>query len=294
MTARYERFYEKLFPLGQGTDTEVYCVRQKYPHGTGSFPLTERTYACKTSGQIKRLEREARFLQAARHPLFPKWHDYWEAGGKGYLVMEYISGSTLEKLLKQRGSFPQKKALCIALELAAGLASLHGRTPPLLYLDLKPANILIQDTGKVRLVDFGTVCLLSGRAEAAGTPGYAAPEVLRTEAFSERTDVYSLGKVLHYMLTGKDPCLPPYEAAPIRVYDRKLWRGPEQTVCAALQEDAAARVPDMREFMRQLAVYVTGTPKQIFCRELSLHFQKPEARKALLYEKNIYKSTYFP
>lgn len=271
--------YEVMSRIGQGTFAEVYELMEK---------ATGKHYAGKVSNRMELLEQEGLLMKKIEHPLFPKWHDYWQDEEEACLIMEYIRGSSLADLLERRGRISQRSAVRIAIELADGLAWLHECSPSVFYRDLKPANIMIEESGRVRLIDLGAAG--SQSQVRAGTAGYAAPEMFEAGEQSIASDIYSLGKVLHYMLTGKNPGRLPYEAEPVRAYDRRLWRGLEQIVKNCLVPYPEGRIPGMRELIRQMTVYHERSSFEIFCREAEFLLKtigKPEYQ----YEKNVWKAS---
>ena len=179
--------------LGRGAFAEVYLVEDS----------AGRKYACKVSRRADLLEREARFQRAAAHPLFPAFYDYWREE-KGYLLMEYVQGENLEEILRRRGPFSDRKAAEIGCRLAEGLKYLHEGREPLLFRDVKPANVMMTPEGDVKLVDFGCVCPLGENADMAGSPGFGAPEQFLPEGVQTvRADVYGLGRTLQEIAGGK-------------------------------------------------------------------------------------------
>src|SRR5690606_24040533 len=120
--------------------------------------------------------------------------------GHTFLSMEYVDGEDLSSLLRRIGHFPEARALEIARQICAGLASAHERG--VIHRDLKPANIMVDGTGRVRITDFG-LAGVSGEALRAGTPAYMAPEQLAGGDVTARSDIYSLGLVLYEIFTGR-------------------------------------------------------------------------------------------
>ncbi len=165
------------------------------------------------------IEESIQLLKKLRHPGLPLVLDVIRAEQQILIIMEYMEGETLQKLLeerKERGQkFSPEEALKIGREICEILAYLHTEPEPLLYRDLKPDNILIQPDGSAALVDLGTVCLLQHgefrQTVSSGTPGYAAPEQYRQrEGQGPSADLYSLGAVLHQLLTGINPADHPF------------------------------------------------------------------------------------
>ncbi len=239
-----EAGYESPSFIGGGAFARVYRCRDRH---------TGERHACKVSGQPARLRQEAALLRQIRHPLFPMYHGYIQEGGHGCLAMEYIEGSSLGELLGRRGRMTQMQAVRIGLALSEGLRALHERNEPLFFRDLKPENIMVCQDGSVKLLDLGCACAAGeSRLSRAGTPGYAAPEQLKEGGEAGTySDVYGWGKVMHYMLTGKDPCVPPYIPGRIRSYDRCLDKDLSWLLEECLRQDFRDR-PDMRTVQYRL------------------------------------------
>lgn len=271
--------YRVRFLTGKGATAVVYCVTEEN---------TGRDYACKISDRMEWIAQEADLLKKLRHPLFPAWKDYWEDGNLGCLVMEFMNGSSLEEHLTRRGSFSQRETVRTALELADGLGYLHERKQPVIYRDLKPANIMIQPDGRIRVMDLGAAAIKKGWR--AGTPGYAAPELLGEGRPQPASDVYTLGMVMHHMLTGHNPCLCPEEILPVRSYCPEISLGLEDIVWRCTREMPEERIPGMRELIRELGLYHNRTGFQIACQELK--WLTGRKRKQVIYEKNVWESVH--
>jgi serine/threonine protein kinase len=155
--------------------------------------------------------REVALLSHLKHHCLPRIYEHFTQGQCWYLVMEYIQGQTLEEALKRapRGSFSLRKTRKIGLALIQVLDYLHTQKPPIIFRDVKPANIMLTRTGRIYLVDFGIARRFSpGKKRdtgALGSPGYAAPEQYGTAQTDARTDIYGLGATLQTLLTGRDP-----------------------------------------------------------------------------------------
>ncbi len=161
----------------------------------------------------QRFAEETRLLSTLRHRGLPTLLDsFCEKDSSSspiahYLVMTYIEGSDLETAIKERGQkfFHVEEALGITSQILDILSYLHSQTPPVIYRDLSPRNLMVHQ-GTVVLVDFGIARVFEPhlKGTAIGTPGYAAPEQYRGAA-EPRSDIFSLGVLLHYLLTGTDP-----------------------------------------------------------------------------------------
>jgi len=155
---------------------------------------------------LERLRSEVRMARQVSHPNVCRVYDLGEAEGQMFLSMEFIDGEDLASLLRRIGHLPHPKALEIARKLCAGLAAAHEKG--VIHRDFKPANIMIDGRGQVLITDFG----LAAAAEQvnatdirSGTPAYMAPEQLKGEEVTPRSDIYALGLVLYEMFTGRHP-----------------------------------------------------------------------------------------
>ena len=148
--------------------------------------------------QVGLLMDEVRMARKVSHPNVCRVWDIGETDGHHYVSMEYVDGEDLASLLRRIGRLPRDKAVEIARQLCAALAAAHDEG--VLHRDLKPANIMLDGRGRVKLTDFGLAAVAEVRA---GTPIYMAPEQLVGEEVSAKSDVYSLGLVLHELFTGK-------------------------------------------------------------------------------------------
>lgn len=170
---------------------------------------------------------EARTLTKLRHPRLPTIVDIIETERAYLIVMEYITGESLDKVLRQHGAQPVELVIKWGIQLCDVLQYLHTQQPAIIYRDMKPANIILKPDGNIALIDFGLAREFKydnvSDTSNLGTRGYAAPEQydpnMQTDA---RTDIYSLGVTLYYLVTGRDPCLPPYGISSVRTYDPTL------------------------------------------------------------------------
>lgn len=273
--------------IGEGAFSKVYRVRRRRDH---------KILACKVSGDQIQWKRESCLLwrlKASGHPMFPEIYDSWQEKGVCYLVMEYIPGTGLDRLMRQQGRLSQKQAVAIGRKLAEGLVFLEEREG-MLYRDLKPENIMLHTDGRIKLLDFGCVCSVRRREEdgmslgagRAGTPGYAAPEQFAEEAaVGAYSDVYAFGRLLHFLVTGDNPCMPPACKPPIRSYDHRLGRRLEILLEECVREDCLERLPDMRCVLRRLEKLAQpGTWSYVLQEGCTLLGRR---KTAFLYEKNI-------
>jgi serine/threonine protein kinase len=252
-------------------------------------PMIGRTVAIKlfpselASGEGReRFIKEARVVGQISHPSIVALHDMGieESTSTPYLVMEYVEGQPLERLL-DKGSIPYPRACAWTAEVASALAVAHRKG--IIHGDVKPANILISEEGRVKLTDFGMARLASRDSVDSpllGTPAYWCPEQILGKPQDARSDIFSLGVVLYEMITGNRPfdsdslqgiCsrvlsstpLPPSHTNP------SLPAGLNELVAACLAKDPAHRsnsaddlADDLYAFARRKSVAQQPMPPQ--------------------------------
>jgi eukaryotic-like serine/threonine-protein kinase len=158
---------------------------------------------------IEDFERESQLLASLDHPAIPTIYDYFVFEGCYYLVMKYINGGDLSGRLKDaaEGFIDERTVTQWGIEICDVLGYLHQREPPIIYRDMKPANVMLDERGRIQLVDFGIarfVAPTQKNVTAIGTMGYAPPELFAGRV-EPRSDLYSLGATMFHLLTGRDP-----------------------------------------------------------------------------------------
>jgi serine/threonine protein kinase len=204
--------------------------------------------------------READTLAQLKHPAIPAITDRFDDQNRHYLVMEYIEGRNLEEELAARGGpLPEGLIIDIARQLCDVLAYLHGSTPPVIYRDMKPSNVMLTPRGRVVLIDFGIARLFKSARKGTmiGTLGFAPPEQYQG-AVDPRSDIYSLGATLHYALTGRDPeKFPPFSFPPVRDLRPEVSTNLAGSIDRALAYQADARPANIQDF-REMLLYGKG------------------------------------
>lgn len=170
---------------------------------------------------------EAQILSGLNHPSLPRVVDFFQENGRHYLVMDYVEGTTLEQVL-EKGPLSAGEVIRLGVQMCEALEYLHGQAQPVIFRDLKPANIILTRSGKPMLVDFGIARVFRQGAgndtRALGTPGYAAPEQYGRGQSDHRTDLYALGATLHHCLSGSDPGESPFQFASLENVSEELNR----------------------------------------------------------------------
>lgn len=200
---------------------------------------------------------EANMMKKLDHPCLPRIVDIINHDNVIYVVMDYIEGEPLSKVLQQEGAQPQEVVLEWAESLCGVLDYLHNQTPPIIYRDMKPANVMLQPNGNVKLIDFGIAREYKEfnleDTVSLGTKGYAAPEQFGGRGQTDRrTDIYCLGVTLYHLLTGHNPCDPPYELYPIRHWNPNLSAGLENIIIKCTQLNPEDRFDSCAELLYAL------------------------------------------
>jgi len=235
--------YRIISLLGRGGMGEVYRATDL----TLSQPVALKFLPDSGPDHLRALERfhsEVRIARQVSHPNVCRVYDVGEADGMPYISMEYVDGEDLASLLQRIGRLPADKALEIARKICAGVAAAHDKG--VIHRDLKPANIMLDRRGNVVVMDFGLAAVadeLRGAEARSGTPAYMAPEQLRGEQVTARSDIYALGMLLYEIFTGKRA----YEAATMA----ELIRMQEGAQITSMSSIAAEIDPTVEKAIRR-------------------------------------------
>lgn len=225
---------------------------------------------------VKQFQSEARFLANLDHPNLVQVTDFFVEGDKHYLVMAYVAGQTLQQKLRARGrAFPWGQVREWARPLCAVLTYLHSQSPPILFRDLKPSNIMVEDSGRLRLIDFGIARTgqdgerTSTFLQGTGTSGFSPLEQYGGgQSTDHRSDIYSLGATLYQLLTGK---VPPdavsrvSQGVPVQAPSSlvpELPRALDQILLRALAQNKADRQQSVAELAAQLEGVVESSESE--------------------------------
>lgn len=216
----------------------------------------ERFVAIKVAKmEEEQLKAEMEMLKKLKHPMLPEVYDYFYEEN-GYLVMEYIEGESLHKIIEREGQIGEKQTIVWAEQILVFLSYLHEQKPAVIYRDLKPENIIICPDGKVRLVDFGAAFSMNYEGKIlenlVGTIGYAAPEQLEQRKLGPNSDIYALGAILYHMLTGYHPAGPPGGIRPVRSMNPELSKGIESIVRKCTEDNPSKRYQTTEELLSDL------------------------------------------
>ena len=214
---------------------------------------------------IENFEREANILATLTHPSIPSIFDYFSNEDRSYLVLEYINGKDLEAIIRDsEGFLSTAQVVSWAIELCDVLSFLHGHKPDqIIFRDMKPSNVMIDNRGHIMLVDFGIAKQFQTgqKGTMIGTEGYSPPEQYRGEA-THLADIYALGATVHHLLTKRDPRLEPpfsFHERPINKFNQDVSPEIETVISRALEYEANDRYPNAVEMKDALAAAARQT-----------------------------------
>jgi len=265
---RLQNRYTILRLLGKGGMGSVYLIEDARFTGR-QWALKEMNEQGIDPGEAKTaleaFNREAQLLARLDHANLPKVIDFFSERSRHFLVMEYVPGKTLEKRLEEVGApLPEREVYGYAVQLCDVLDYLHRQRPPIIFRDLKPANIMLKPDGHIKLIDFGIARHFkpgqSKDTQAMGTPGYAAPEQYGKEQSDVRADVYALGATLHHAITGRDPGQDPFSFPAVRALNRAVSPQFEATIMKAVLIDRNQRWPSIAALRAGLDTNVLTPP----------------------------------
>jgi serine/threonine protein kinase len=212
---------------------------------------------------VKAFQREADLLKRLDHPHIVKVYDSFQESEKHYMAMDLVQGRTLEKMMETSpGGFPEARVLPWAEQLCDTLEYLHNLNPPIIYRDMKPGNVMVEDaSGQIKVVDFGIAREFKGGKKKGdtikfGTDGYAPPEQYTDSKGETRpcSDVYALAAMLYHLISGDDPTSHPFK------FDFLLFHRPPvsaskhvvDALTKALEMEMGKRFQTMAEFKAAL------------------------------------------
>lgn len=250
--------YRIVRPLSKGGFGQVY---EALDDKLDCIVAVKERLADLSSEKLRRaFEREAKLLANMRHPSLPKVTDHFFEGQGQYLVMEFIEGDDLAKLLsKRQHPFAIEQVLDWADELLKALEYLHSHDEPIIHRDIKPANVKLTNEGEIFLLDFGLAKGYAGEMSVPGTgqrsssvygytAAYAPLEQLNKSGTNEQSDVYSLGATLYHLVTGRLPL-----TASLRYKSTEM--GQRDPLPAAYEVNPAVPEPLSRVLSQALALY---------------------------------------
>jgi serine/threonine-protein kinase len=199
--------YQIIEELGKGGMGKVYRVLDKELKEEVALKLIKPEIASDKK-TLQRFSNELKLARKISHKNVGRMYELMEEKGTRYITMEYVPGEDLKRLIRKVGQFGAGKTVSIAKQVCKGLAEAHRLG--VVHRDLKPQNIMVDEEGNARILDFGIARSLkakgiTGAGVIVGTPEYMSPEQAEVKEVDQRSDIYSLGVILYEMVTGRVP-----------------------------------------------------------------------------------------
>lgn len=254
-----DRKYKILNEIGRGGMSVVYLAINEKANKTWAVKEVRKDGVSDFEAVRQGLVVETNMLKKFKHPNLPSIIDVIDLEDSFIIVMDYIEGKSLQKILKESGAQPPELVVKWGIQLCDVLGYLHNQNPPIIYRDMKPSNVMLKPDGNVTLIDFGTAREFKNKSmvedtTCLGTRGYAAPEQFGGHGQTDaRTDVYCLGATLYHLLTGHSPAEPPYEIKPLSYWNAVYaGSGLEKIINKCCQQDPSARYQSCAELAYDL------------------------------------------
>lgn len=253
--------YKILSEIGHGGMSVVYMAINEKANKTWAVKEVRKDGKMDFNTVRQGLMAEIETLKKLKHPNLPSIVDVIEDEDSFIIVMDYIEGRSLDKIIDENGAQPEAYVVEWAKQLCDVFGYLHSRTPAIIYRDMKPANVMLKPDGNIMVIDFGTAKNYEidlGETTGIGTIGYAAPEQYigsglgRTDA---RTDIYCLGITMYHLLTNIDPCKNLISDKSIRAVNPALSHGLDAIIQKCTQYQPSDRYQSCAELMYDLENY---------------------------------------
>ena len=253
--------------LGRGGMGNVYKARERTLDRYVAIKIVPE-FRGQDAHFVERFRREARIAARLRHPRIVSVHEVGMMGPFVYFSMDYIEGTTLRSIVGRRQSLPAEDAVSVAVEICRAVAHAHDKG--IIHRDLKPENVMIDGEGDVFVMDFGLARAvedveLTQPGMLMGTPFYMSPEQLAGEKLDERSDIYAIGLILYYCLTGEDlfraDGIPAIAAKHATIRTREvvmenalLPANLQDVLVSMIEEDRTMRARSAREILERLTL----------------------------------------
>lgn len=247
--------YEILKEIGRGGMSTVYLAMDKHLNKQWAVKVIRKEGNGKHETiVINSLIAEANMMKRLDHPALPRIVDIIDDGRMIYIIMDYIEGESLDKILNEYGAQPEAQVVNWAKQLGDALAYLHAQKPPIIYRDLKPANVMLKPEGHIKIIDFGIAREYKAQSlsdtTVLGTKGYAPPEQYSGQT-DQRSDIFALGMTMHHLLTGVDPRNgDPY--VPVRQWNPEISEGVEAIIDRCVEPVAENRYQSCADLLYDL------------------------------------------
>lgn len=261
--------YEILNTVGKGGMSIVYRVKDLQTNTILALKDVKRAAAGDNQVVEQSLVAEGRMLMQLTDSHLPRIYDIIEERDKIMLVMEFIQGESLDRVIAREGAQSVDRVLDWGMQICQALHYLHSQPVPIIYRDMKPANVMLQPDGTLKMIDFGTArtqkvgVAMQADTICIGTAGFAAPEQFGGIGQSTaRTDIFCLGATLYNMVTGHSPCDRPIGILPLEQWNSALANSPiSEIITKCTRNDPDARYQTAMDLYADLQLARNGAYK---------------------------------
>lgn len=283
--------YEIIKVIGAGGMSTVYQARDTVSGNLLAVKDVKRSSSSKNEVVEQSLSAEGRMLKKLSNPHLPRIYDIIEEPDKIMLVMDFIQGQSLDKVLTCQGAQSMDLVLNWGMQICEVFDYLHNQPTPIIYRDMKPANVMLQPDGKLMMIDFGTArtqkvgVAMQADTICIGTAGFAAPEQFGGIGQSTaRTDIFCLGATLYNMITGHSPCDKPVGILPLEYWNPELAGTPiAEIISKCTRNDPNERYQTAMELHEDLRLASIGAYQTAGKKGIGSYFtnnlRKPEWQK---------------
>lgn len=249
--------YKLVRQVGKGASATVYLAQDIKLNRVCAVKIVKKnTYSNKMAAQ-ESLD-EVNKMKLLAHISIPQLYDIYDDEDRLCIVMEFIDGQNMNEIIKsQKNPLDEYTVVSWAKQLCRVLFYLHTLKPPRIFRDLKPANIILQPNGIIKLIDFGTMKNYDESCTEdtvnLGTKGYAAPEQFGGRGQTDaRTDIYGLGMTLYHLTTGVNPTIAPFEVRPVSHYRSDISKGFESIIMKCIEVEREKRYKSAMDLLKDL------------------------------------------
>lgn len=247
--------YEILREIGRGGMSVVYLAMDTHLNKQWAVKEIKKQGSSKNDEIIvNSLLAEANLMKRLDHPALPRIVDIIDNGVTIYVIMDYIEGESLDNILNEYGSQPEKSVIEWAKQLCDALSYLHSQKPPIIYRDMKPANIMLKPEGNIKIIDFGIAREYKEQnlkdTTVLGTRGYAPPEQYSGQT-DARSDIFALGMTMYHLLTGVKP-VSGEAYTPVRAKNPQLSEGIEIIINKCVEPAPENRYQNCQDLLYDL------------------------------------------
>ncbi len=257
--------YQVIRLIGRGGMSAVYQARDLSSGKLYAIKDVERNGKANNNVVLQSLTAEGRMLKQLDNPHLPKIYDIIENPDSFMLVMDFIEGESLDKVIARQGAQPIDRVYNWSMQICEVFSYLHSQNPPIVYRDMKPANVILQPNGNIMMIDFGTARTqksnyMQSDTICIGTAGFAAPEQFGGLGESTaRTDIFCLGATIYNLITGHSPCDNPKGILPLEGWNPRLAGSPlSYIISKCTRNDPNERYQTALELRNDLYLASTG------------------------------------